>query len=214
MSKSVYSIVLMDDVVSAVDAVAAQNGTSRSNMINRILAQALGLQTPEDRISGIFSSIEDFFDEVNSFKTDFNAGGALINMRTSLQYKYNPCVKYSVEILTSGKYLGELRVSMRTQNARLVQYLDEFYKLWVKLEQTYVGTSADEYEYTSGRLFRKLRFPPGLTFQQSGAAIAQYTYLMDDCLKAFFSCLPSYDLAISLAENVYRDSLSAEVAKL
>ena len=36
MSKSVYSVVLMDDVVDAVDRLAYEAGTNRSNMINRI----------------------------------------------------------------------------------------------------------------------------------------------------------------------------------
>lgn len=39
MSKSVYSVVLMDDVVDAVDRLAYEAGTNRSNMINRILAE-------------------------------------------------------------------------------------------------------------------------------------------------------------------------------
>ena len=39
MSKSVYSVVLMDDVVDAVDRLAYEAGTNRSNMINRSLAE-------------------------------------------------------------------------------------------------------------------------------------------------------------------------------
>ena len=38
MKKSVYSLVLSDDVIAAVDRAAYQNGLSRSAMINRILA--------------------------------------------------------------------------------------------------------------------------------------------------------------------------------
>ena len=38
MSKSVYSVVLMDDVVYAVDLLAYEAGTNRSNMIKLILA--------------------------------------------------------------------------------------------------------------------------------------------------------------------------------
>ena len=46
MSKSVYSVVLMDDVVDAVDRLAYEAGTNRSNMINRILAEYVQLATP------------------------------------------------------------------------------------------------------------------------------------------------------------------------
>ena len=39
MKKSVYSIVLADDVVEAIDEMAYSLGTSRSNLINQILAE-------------------------------------------------------------------------------------------------------------------------------------------------------------------------------
>ena len=59
LSKSVYSVVLMDDVVDAVDRLAYEAGTNRSNMINRILAEYVQLATPEQRMQDIFSSIMD-----------------------------------------------------------------------------------------------------------------------------------------------------------
>ena len=34
MKRNAYSLILMDDVVAAVDRLAAQQGTSRSNLIN------------------------------------------------------------------------------------------------------------------------------------------------------------------------------------
>ena len=40
MKKSVYSLVLMDDVVNAIDDMAYQMNTSRSNLINQILCGA------------------------------------------------------------------------------------------------------------------------------------------------------------------------------
>ena len=45
--KSMYSIMLMDSVVEAVDRAAYLNGTNRSNLINQILAEHLGVETPE-----------------------------------------------------------------------------------------------------------------------------------------------------------------------
>ena len=39
MKKSVYSLVLMDDVVDAIDKLAYSMNTSRSNLINQILAE-------------------------------------------------------------------------------------------------------------------------------------------------------------------------------
>ena len=58
MSKSVYSLVLNDEVVYLVDKVARINGLSRSNMIEKILADAVSYETPEIRANNIFEEIE------------------------------------------------------------------------------------------------------------------------------------------------------------
>ena len=49
MSKSVYSLVLSDDVVAAVDRAAYGLDTSRSNLINQLLADYVSFITPEKR---------------------------------------------------------------------------------------------------------------------------------------------------------------------
>ena len=57
MKKSVYSVVLSDEVIAKVDRIAYMNNTNRSNMINQILADYVSLTTPEKRISGIFEDL-------------------------------------------------------------------------------------------------------------------------------------------------------------
>ena len=53
MGKSVYSIVLDDDIVAAIDKMAYSLGTNRSGLINRILAEKVNYITPEQRIQHI-----------------------------------------------------------------------------------------------------------------------------------------------------------------
>ncbi len=57
MKKSVYSLVLMDDVVNAIDDMAYQMNTSRSNLINQILAEHVSYITPEMRMKDIFDCV-------------------------------------------------------------------------------------------------------------------------------------------------------------
>lgn len=57
MGKSVYSIVLSDEVVQAVDEMAYRMNTSRSNLINQLLAERVSLTTPEMRMREIFSLV-------------------------------------------------------------------------------------------------------------------------------------------------------------
>ena len=58
LQKSLYSLMLMDDVVREIDRLALQQNTNRSNFINQILAEYVSLMTPEKRIGNIFKNIE------------------------------------------------------------------------------------------------------------------------------------------------------------
>ena len=62
MSKSVYSLVLTDEIVRAIDSLAYRMNTSRSALIDRILAEKLSMQTPEIRMRNIMENIGSFFD--------------------------------------------------------------------------------------------------------------------------------------------------------
>lgn len=62
MKKSVYSLVLMDDVVNAIDDMAYQMNTSRSNLINQILAEHVSYITPEMRMKDIFDCVRTMMD--------------------------------------------------------------------------------------------------------------------------------------------------------
>lgn len=61
MSKSVYSLVLTDEIVRAIDSLAYRMNTSRSALIDRILAEKLSMQTPEIRMRNIMENIGSFF---------------------------------------------------------------------------------------------------------------------------------------------------------
>ena len=120
MGKSVYSLVLMDDIVAAVDRLAYQEGTSRSNMVNRILAEYVQMDTPENRIRTIFDAVNAVLGTQSALQPMMATGDAVVAMRSALQYKYNPSVRYVVELYTAGAALGEMRAAMRTQNPTLL----------------------------------------------------------------------------------------------
>ena len=58
LKKTLYSLMLNEEVVREVDALAHRLGTSRSNLINQILAEYVNYTTPERRINDIFSALE------------------------------------------------------------------------------------------------------------------------------------------------------------
>ena len=81
MKKSVYSLVLSDDVVEAVDRAAYQNGLSRSAMVNQILADYVSYTTPEKRMREIFSQVESLLTDGGVFQTLLQPSDSMMSLR-------------------------------------------------------------------------------------------------------------------------------------
>ena len=204
MKKSVYSLVLSDDVIAAVDRVAYQNGLSRSAMINRILAQAVSYTTPEQRMGEIFSQVERLLNgEV--FQSLSQPSDSMMSLRSALAYKYNPNVRYSVELYPDRPGEGELRVSLRSQSSALILYLGQFFRLWAKIEQAYVGGA--DCVIQDGKYARRLKLPARLSDREQGAVLAGYIRAMEQGLRAFFHSLDDPRQAAASVEQAYQNYL-------
>jgi hypothetical protein len=142
MKKNMYALMLSESVVAAIDRLAYEAGTNRSQMVNSILAEYVSFRTPEMRLREMFDMMESLLSPAEGFKVMLRSSDTLFNLRSALAYKYNPTIHYSVElyrIMTDT--VGELRVSLRTQNSRLKLYNMQFYKLWSKLESSFPGAA-------------------------------------------------------------------------
>lgn len=209
MGKSVYSLVLSDEVVAAVDILAAREGRSRSAFVNHVLAQAASLQTPEHRNRQTLTLVLEAAGEAG-FRTSLSTGGTL-TLRTALRYKYNPALSYVVELWNRPDSLGQLRVGVRSQSDGLLAYFGLFLDLWEKLEQKHLpqpppeGHSATE----AKRYVRTLRHPAApRTEEETGQAIADYIHLMDACMKIFFTNLEDATRAVRETEQSYKRGLA------
>lgn len=205
--KNVYSIVLSADVVEKIDKLAYENGTNRSNMINQILAEYVSYTTPEKRFREIFLRMEDLLAE--SAVKALTSSDTMLSLRSALAYKYNPTVKYNVELYRGGgSEIGELRVSLRTQNAGLIFCMTEFYRLWSAIEAKYRGripaVTAD------GKYSRKLILQnlSGTREIDLGEALAAYIHAFDKALKVFFHYAQFPEKSAAEAELIYRDYLA------
>ncbi len=213
MNKSIYSLVLSDDVVEAVDALARTEGVSRSAMINRILAERVAYTTPEMRLRDVLQSLAQSIG--SEFILTEQPTGSTLSARTSLKYRYKPTVKYSVEIYHSdGIRAGQLRVSFRTQNAQLIADLTGFFRCWAALEQKYIADKLSNdivYTIAEGRFERTLNMPRGqLTDDELGTAVAEYMVAFDGAMKAYFAELPNTERAISRIWEYYRAAISRQ----
>lgn len=188
MSKSVYSIVLNDAVVEAVDALAYKLGTNRSNMINQILAEKVAYVTPEQHIRNILDTVEDIINGQDVFRIMATPSDTSLMIKSSFKYKYNPSVKYSVILNKNGNSAsGELRVVFRTQNAVLLQELDNFINIWNALESKYLNRYI-KYAKSSGKYVRELNLPNDKYDEnQIGELISLYITGFDRIMKLYFA---------------------------
>ena len=188
MSKSVYSIVLNDAVVEAVDEMAYKLGTNRSNMINQILAEKVAYVTPEQHIRNILDTVEDIINGQDVFRIMATPGDSSLMIQSSFKYKYNPSVKYSVVLNKNGNSaIGELRVTFRTQNENLLQALDNFLNIWNALEAKYQNREI-KYIQSKGKYVRALDLPvEDYDENQIGEMISEYITGFDRIMKLYFA---------------------------
>ena len=215
MSKSVYSIVLDDDVISLIDIMASRQGTSRSNMINRILAQHASLPTAETMLSDVYNSMDEILSGHSSLALQLLGNSSMINMRSALQYKYNPSVKYAIEILDKDDYIGQLKISMRSQNRQLINILDNFFYLWTSMEIAVADINKNEFSFGGGKYQRLLRTYRCDNYTDYGNNIAHYIELMDNCMKEYFNY---YNVSPAIAnknvQKLYSENITEDIAKL
>lgn len=211
MKKSVYSLVLMDDVVSAIDDMAYQMNTSRSNLINQILAEHVSFITPERRMKDIFDCVRTIMD--NHFQIQGQASEAMLSIRSPLRFKYKPTIRYRVELLREikGKTFGRLSVSFRTQSVQLMEALESFFRVWYSIEKKYIGKYFEngiEYEYSDGKFIRNLKIAENhMESDILGEAIGQYIRLLDTEIKTYFANIDFPESAVVKMENLYNEHL-------
>lgn len=211
MKKSVYSLVLMDDVVAQVDRLAYSMHTNRSNMINQILAEYCSMMTPEKRMQSTLSQLEQLLGQVG-FQSLAQPTGSMLMVRSALNYKYNPSVRYRVELFRAVEpEFGQLQVQLRTQNQELIYYVNEFMILWAKLEQSYLNHPREKVE--NGRFIRNLRY--NVAFEQKGnvigESISNYVNRFDKALKVYFQYLDRPATAARLVEEIMGEYIKSNV---
>jgi len=219
MKKIVYSLVLDEDVVAEIDRLAYHKGTNRSNMINQILAEYVSYVTPEKRMQDIFRRMEALLDGRDSFRVQLGSSDSMLSLRSALDYKYNPTVRYSVELFRTVSpegEIGELRVALRTQNSSLLLYLLQFYKLWNRIEESFFGGPVHCRVEDGGKYVRRLQLhavtqnglPADPGSETVGELIAAYIHTFDRALKAYFYNLSDPARSAAEAEAIYRTYLN------
>ncbi len=193
MKKTLYSLMLSEDVVREIDNIAHRRGTNRSALVNQILAEYANLTTPERRINDIFRQIGELLSSDRELVPFVAPGASTMSMKSSLQYRYRPTVKYSVELYRDrGEALGELSVVFRTQSAELLSAMDRFFRLWKTVEDELIAEYLPrpaEYALYAGRFTRTIALPASRDYTTGdvAGAISAYVRLFDRLMKGYLA---------------------------
>ena len=213
MQKSLYSLILMDDVVREIDAIARKQNTNRSNLINQILAEYVSMVTPEQRIYNIFNCIDNLIGH-NNFDSYIEPHESTMSLKSSLNYRYRPTIRYLVELYRTGENAsGELKIVFRTQSQELLIRLQEFFGLWTKMERIYLKDYSSQvinYSFENGKFTRTFQMPRDRLYdnEDTARAISDYIRMFDDIVKGYIT--GTY-MSFTEMENRYLQYLNSSV---
>ncbi len=217
MSKSVYSLVLMDEVVAEIDKLAYIKGTNRSGIINSILAKYVSLSTPQDRIDRVFKTLERCFGANESYKVEQSSSTGTFLVKSAMQYKYNPIIKYYVDLYkNTGCQYGCIKVHIRTQNAGLISLLNEFYQAFAEIEYEFIDflklSQIKFHSIENGKLIRQFVFEnhDELDEKTVGEALSLYIDNLDKSIKAYINCVSNGENPKEKLRNLYRQYLKRQ----
>ena len=192
LKKTLYSLMLNDEVVREVDMLAHRLDTNRSALINQILAEYVNYTTPERRINDVLSAIEQLMQPSSDLVPFFAPNSYSMSLKSSLEYKYRPTVKYEVQLFRGEEEnIGELSVVFRTQSASLISVMTEFFRLWKSIEDAHLAPvigRRQHYALYDGRFTRSISAPDrDCSTDQLASALSEYIKLFDKLMKAYVS---------------------------
>ncbi len=181
MAKSVYSMLLSDEVIEKVDAIALKNGLSRSQVVNNCLADYLGVKLTKSIIDELIASLTNAICDHNRMRIARRQTYA-VDYYSAVNYKYSPRVTYSVDFIESGQ-AGELKISLRSTSQELAQIFSNFFNDFISVEKS-VNPNVSFY-IEDGKLIRRLDFSKISSLEELSFAITEYVKILDMLLNKY-----------------------------
>lgn len=210
MAKRLYSLMLNDEVVRAVDYEAHRLGTNRSALIDRVLAEHFGVPTVQKMINDIFGEIDQLLSSAEGLNTFFAPDSQTFCVKSALSYKYRPTLKYELTLdNSSSSKLGDISVIYRTQSLMLLSELRNFFKLWCAIEQSVLSNNKTEYALYDNRFMRSVALPENKNYSapQIAEALSNYVELLDSSLKAYLNGASDEAIVEAYSEYVKKSDL-------
>jgi hypothetical protein len=113
----------------------------------------------------------------------------MASIMSALDYRYNPAIKYSVELFPNSDHLGQLKVTLRTQNSILINLISDFYTLYTYLEKKYYNKNA-VFMFDGAKFTRLFDFPTvNVTTKELAEQLTLYVKQFDELLNVYFNNL-------------------------
>lgn len=214
MGKSVYSLILNDEVIKKIDALAYTMRTSRSNYINEVLASHVSYTTPQQRMKDILDAAKAFLEPQGRYAFVEMSSNSFMDIRSALSYRYRPTIRYCLEILSQdkGPFL-KLKAQVRTQSSSLITAIEGFFMIWQQAEKKLIPDSYDEVEMTlyENVCYTRIFFlKKQIAYKEEnlGRAFASYIAALDKALRIFMDNIDNAentDYVISSIYAAYRE---------
>ncbi len=213
MQKSMYSLILSDAVVEKIDRLAYQKGMSRSQLIDHLLAEEVGLHTPEQKrrliIEQVVSKVQDRTPLQVKVRSDM--GG--LQFATYLRYKYNPGIRYQIEFQNEdGCLTGVLKVFSRSTSEDLLLHLMKFFEILSaidtsRFEEFHHLPVSIQLSAQSSNKFARVLVSPQMAMEQMDERViadylANYVMMLDESLQSYFQNSASPD-AVERIDRIY-----------
>lgn len=204
MKKSVYSLMLFDEIVERIDQLAYERDTNRSQLINDILAEQIGMETPEQKIQKILETLDDNF--ADTLAVSQITKNCSIQFGKSLKFKYRPKVRYSYEFINNGEGKSAvLKISSRTKSPELNDHFENFFKMIENIEQKHTDVAGQEH-VTNHKFVREFGEEASLEHpvDEVSQRLSDYLRMIDTAMNIYFSEEASQDLNVRL-EEIYEN---------
>lgn len=212
MDKSLYSLILSDEVISKIDTLAYAMRTSRSNYINEVLAGHVSYITPSQRIKDILEEAKAFLEPEGRYAFVEMSSNSYMDIRSALNYRYRPTIRYCIEM--TGQAQGpfcRLKAQVRTQSKDLIIYIERFFMIWQAVEDKLMSdksenmglASYDNVCYTRSFFLKDMDYI--MSESGIGEAIAAYIVTLDNAINAYMDNIGDDKKIASDIYNIYMD---------
>lgn len=193
MSRSMYSLILSDAVVEAVDREAYRQQCNRSRMIERILAEYMGVETKEAQVRDMMEEIAKLLSAHERIQVLPNRETRSLVYQAPVRFKYNPTLRYRLEWQeVNGMHRAVLKIVSRTTSRPLADALETFFVHMNRWEKQYAPFVQGE-----NRLYRnigkgtiqfvKTLYIGSLGSDEMSQLLSRYLAMLNETMEQYFS---------------------------